>query len=114
MISSLGLLWTVYTFFIKKNEERAQKERETLMDKVKDLSNKTTDENRALREQFGAMQKEIEKVKTMAYKATSSIDAQSQLLISQANLFDTKLTLIQKQLDRQETRLESYGSIKVK
>jgi hypothetical protein len=112
-LSSAGLIWAMYTFFIKRRDEAQEKQRADIIKLVESAAKDAEREARELKEKVNQMQIEVSKVKGMALSAGSKIDAQSNLLLAQAKMFEEAIKRVEKTLDRHEEKLDNFGKIKV-
>ena len=107
IISGLALMWTIYTFFLKKREEAAQKDRQDFMSQIgltKDLLN-TRVVN--LESQLIAQMKEFESLKQNVHILNEKIKIHTQVI--QKN-YDR----MEKIMDRHEQKLDDFGKIIIK
>jgi len=114
LLTGLGLVWGMYQFYIKRHDEKQERDRREVLKIVSDTAEKQEREVVYLRDQFKDLKKDLESFKAVAQSASNKIDAQSQLMLAQASRFDESIKRLERTLERHEAKLDSFGMVKVK
>jgi hypothetical protein len=114
ILSSIGLVWGMYTFFIKRKDEQAKKERDEFSALIEFASNRSEKDLSLVKEKLSDMKQDMDKLKSAMGTNIQKLDAQSNLFLAQAKVFDEAQKRVEKTLDRHEEKLDAFGLVRVK
>jgi hypothetical protein len=114
LLTALGLMWAVYQFYIKRQDEKQAQARAELTKMIGESGESMRKEVNFIKEQFGDIRKEFDQLKQLSLASASKLDAQSNLMLAQAKIFDESIKRLEKTLDRHEQKLDAYGSVRIK
>lgn len=107
LISSAGLLWAVYAFYIKKKEQDDKDARDALYLVVRKTEDNLTNELNKTEQELKSMRQEIERLKESFLNFSPRISAGHEQL-------NESLKRMERALDKYDQKLDSFGKVIMK
>lgn len=106
LVSTLGIVWTIYAYFSNQREATADKDRKSFLDLFRVSTDLIKQENIDLKRKFEIQENQIQDLKLQLAVLGQKISMLN-------NTLDESSIRFEKVLEKHDNRLESFGKVKV-